>query len=1435
MSTFARRCRSAILLFSAAIAAAHAQQTLRVPQDFPTVQTAINAASSGDTVLVSPGTYPENLTVDTKPITLRSTAGAATTILDGQQLGPVLKVTGVSGLLTTIDGFTFQNGVVPPPPSISPVLTGGGLYVVNSGLTVSNSVFRSIIGPSVLASHSTLRLSNSIVTTTDGSPCTNAGVGQHSGVTLTGDSVITTNGAPVPSMLFGNTISGDGTFCAGGAIELEGITVPTVIQNNILHNNLGGVGAISAPFHLVQNLIYDNGLGAVSIEGPRSSNPSTGPATTTLINNTMVNNHTSQDTLNGPFVTEINILNAAAQVALSNNILVGTTQYALLSCQSESQYTTTNDTPLLLDHNDLFNTTSGLILSGTCFPNLASPLSANGNLSVDPRLSSSTDLHPLATSPVIDAGLNLADDPLTDLDDNPRLADASGKGYPVVDLGAFERPAPTSPTLASALQLQPATFVLSPGTLTLTATAVALSPAGNTPLANGTVTLLLNGSPTASLATLHSNGSATLSISLTTPGVYALTAALAPSLGHAPATSPIVYVLVTTTATTTLSIAATPTTQITNQPVTLTVHLGSTTSGSATQPGPIPPGAVTLSEASTILSSLQPDASGLATFTVSKPTTGTHTYTVTYAGTTTYSAATASTAVAITAPTPTSIAASITPIAAPLRQTVTLAATVSAATGTATPTGAVNFTDGGTLLGSIPLSAGTATLSTSTLSAGLHTITIAYSPDPAFSPSSTTRTVTIGGDTTATTLNSANSPALTTDTVTYTVTVTRTSTTAGTAAPAGSVSLSEGNTLLASAPLIAGPSSSSTASLPALLSSPGTHILTATYIPATAATFPSSGTLTQTITAPPPITLLLTTTPDTATLGQTVTLSAAATSPSPLPSPAIITFLDGASPLATVPLPANGVATLPVSSLTIGTHPLTAVLRVANSTMARSTSTVVSVRINGLATTLTLTASPSPTAFATALITLSAILSPAVPLPSGATLGGTVTFFDGTLPLGIAPLSPDGQATLSTSALVAGPHTLSASFSGNTVLAPATSADLTEVINANPTTTQLLAPSQSTAFAPITLAAHITASTTSTRILTPVCTPACTPVAVTFFADTSTGRTTLGTVPVDPNGGATLTLTPAAGTYSLSAVFLGTPLFATSTSALDTLLVSPAITALTVSANPNPAYQHGAVTLSAVLTAPGIPAADLIGTVAFLEGATTLGSPSLAAAQSFPYPSPSVGTHTITAIFSGAPSLIGSSATVIITVLASDFILAVKDTTLTIPTTHHASTTIAINTTGSLADLIDISCANLPQSAHCTFSPATHDLTATNTSAGTLTLDTDALLNYAGSRTPSTGPGSQTLTTLLAFAIPSTLLAGLSRLRRHRRNSSDTRTTLPHLLAAFLLSVATITVSGCSGIIPPHVPPGTYPVTITGHARSAGIEHSTTLTLIVTP
>src|SRR5215469_3743701 len=64
---------SLILLLGTAVT--QAQQTINVPAGQPTIQAAINAANNGETVLVAPGTYLENVNFGGKAITVASSGG----------------------------------------------------------------------------------------------------------------------------------------------------------------------------------------------------------------------------------------------------------------------------------------------------------------------------------------------------------------------------------------------------------------------------------------------------------------------------------------------------------------------------------------------------------------------------------------------------------------------------------------------------------------------------------------------------------------------------------------------------------------------------------------------------------------------------------------------------------------------------------------------------------------------------------------------------------------------------------------------------------------------------------------------------------------------------------------------------------------------------------------------------------------------------------------------------------------------------------------------------------------------------------------------------------------------------------------------------------------------------------------------------------------
>lgn len=102
--------------------------TINIPADYSTIQAGLNAASEGDTVLVQPGTYYENIFwPDKNGIKLISASDRSNTIIDGRESGSVIYMNPVSALIdsnTIIKGFTVMNG--------SSVSNGGGIFIKNS-------------------------------------------------------------------------------------------------------------------------------------------------------------------------------------------------------------------------------------------------------------------------------------------------------------------------------------------------------------------------------------------------------------------------------------------------------------------------------------------------------------------------------------------------------------------------------------------------------------------------------------------------------------------------------------------------------------------------------------------------------------------------------------------------------------------------------------------------------------------------------------------------------------------------------------------------------------------------------------------------------------------------------------------------------------------------------------------------------------------------------------------------------------------------------------------------------------------------------------------------------------------------------------------------------------------------------------------------------
>lgn len=115
--------------------------TINVPDDHPTIQEAIDAAEPGDTILVGPGTYLENIDFKGKGIIVISTAGPVLTVIDGgspddPDYGSVVSFISKEGEDTLLQGFTLTNGT---GNLTTGLYRGGGVYCHESHPTLVNN------------------------------------------------------------------------------------------------------------------------------------------------------------------------------------------------------------------------------------------------------------------------------------------------------------------------------------------------------------------------------------------------------------------------------------------------------------------------------------------------------------------------------------------------------------------------------------------------------------------------------------------------------------------------------------------------------------------------------------------------------------------------------------------------------------------------------------------------------------------------------------------------------------------------------------------------------------------------------------------------------------------------------------------------------------------------------------------------------------------------------------------------------------------------------------------------------------------------------------------------------------------------------------------------------------------------------------------------
>ncbi|QEH31993.1 hypothetical protein OJF2_04620 [Aquisphaera giovannonii] len=339
----------------------------------------------------------------------------------------------------------------------------------------------------------------------------------------------------------------------------------------------------------------------------------------------------------------------------------------------------------------------------------------------------------------------------------------------------------------------------------------------------------------------------------------------------------------------------------------------------------------------------------------------------------------------------------------------------------------------------------------------------------------------------------------------------------------------------------------------------------------------------------------------------------------------------------------------------------------------------VSVRTG---TSTTVLAEPSSPSFGQS-VTLNATIAGG---SEAAQPGGSVTFYDGTTALATVAVGPDGTASYTLAdGLDVGPHSITASYGGDSLFAPSVSPAVDLTVSQSTATTGTVASSAPQVFygQSVTLTATFQAPSNGTTPMTGT---------VSFYD----GSTLLGTAPMTTplagevvsgamaTGQASLPATLSAGDHVITAVYSGDANYAPASSTTTaSVVVAPATTSssLTVNVSGNSATLLAQV----VATSPGTP--TLTGDVLFFDNGQPVGSaPLVDGVASLTVANLAPGAHHFTATFPGGQDATTSGSTAVVAVVSGGEVVGVarygyhwRPTTLVLTVAGDVDPAIATN------------------------------------------------------------------------------------------------------------------------------------------------------------
>jgi hypothetical protein len=242
-------------------------ETLHVPGEYPTIQSAIDAAAGGDTVVAAPGTYLETIRFFGKALEVKSSHGPEATVIDGMGVSnkPVVAFRDAEALDTKLSGFTVTNSLWGGIHcyEASPTIAGniihangnrGGILIEYSSAVIQDNVVSNNVSSGFMAGGITCMLSDPVIldNVVDG----NANTYDYAGGIGIADCE--------HGLVQGNRVSSNvAEYGAGGvAVSCSGVVIrENVIVGNHAKRCCGGIYLNSCCAHVLNNVISDNTTG----------------------------------------------------------------------------------------------------------------------------------------------------------------------------------------------------------------------------------------------------------------------------------------------------------------------------------------------------------------------------------------------------------------------------------------------------------------------------------------------------------------------------------------------------------------------------------------------------------------------------------------------------------------------------------------------------------------------------------------------------------------------------------------------------------------------------------------------------------------------------------------------------------------------------------------------------------------------------------------------------------------------------------------------------------------------------------------------------------------------------------------------------------------------------------------------------------------------